>query len=140
MEYITQQNSVILAVSAGNVDIANSDAIMYAKKVDPQQERTLMVVTKLDLATDDMTDVLSGKAHPIKLGIIGVINRSQRDIAEGVSHEDILAKESKILKQKYPAIAQHHGTPFLRLKLNNVLMQHIKKCCPSLDVRKRTVI
>ena len=136
MEYIQQPNSVILAVSAGNVDIVNSDAILLAKIVDPQQERTLAVVTKVDLATDDLTDVLSGKTLPIKLGIVGVINRSPRDITDGLSYEEVLAKEAHFLKRRYPSIAQQHGTPFLRLKLNNVLMQHIKKCCPELYVSK----
>ena len=95
-----------------------------------------MVITKLDLAADDLANVLSGKTLPIKLGIVGVINRSQKDISNGLSYEEMLRKESTFLKQKYPSIASHHGTPFLRLKLNSVLMQHIKKCCPSLDVSK----
>ncbi len=44
--------------------------------------RTLAVVTKLDLmdhGTDAM-DVLCGRVIPVKLGIIGVVNRSQADI------------------------------------------------------------
>ena len=44
--------------------------------------RTLAVITKLDLmdhGTDAM-DVLCGRVVPVKLGIIGVINRSQADI------------------------------------------------------------
>ena len=44
--------------------------------------RSLAVVTKLDLmdhGTDAM-DVLCGRVIPVKLGIIGVINRSQADI------------------------------------------------------------
>ena len=134
MEYIQQPNSIILAVSAGNVDIANSDAMKYAKMVDPQQERTIMVVTKLDLATDDLANLLSGKTLPIKLGIVGVINRSQKDINDGLSYAEILKKESGYLAEKYKRIAQNHGTPFLRLRLNNLLLQHIKKCLPSLDV------
>ncbi len=44
--------------------------------------RTLAVITKLDLmdhGTDAM-DVLCGRVIPVKLGIIGVVNRSQADI------------------------------------------------------------
>lgn len=39
--------------------------------------RTLAVVTKLDLmdAGTDAMDVLMGRVIPIKLGIIGVVNR-----------------------------------------------------------------
>ena len=39
--------------------------------------RTLVVLTKLDLMDrgTDATDVLLGKVVPVKLGIIGVVNR-----------------------------------------------------------------
>ena len=48
----------------------------------PVGRRTLAVLTKLDLmdhGTDAM-DVLCGRVVPVKLGIIGVNNRSQADI------------------------------------------------------------
>lgn len=42
--------------------------------------RTLAVVTKLDLmdAGTDAMDVLMGRVIPVKLGIIGVVNRSHK--------------------------------------------------------------
>ena len=44
--------------------------------------RTLAVFTKLDLMDQgtDAMDVLCGRVIPVKLGIIGVVNRSQADI------------------------------------------------------------
>lgn len=44
--------------------------------------RTLAVVTKLDLmdAGTDAMELLCGHVIPVKLGIIGVVNRSQADI------------------------------------------------------------
>ena len=36
LEYITQKNTLILAVSPANTDLANSDALKLAKEVDPQ--------------------------------------------------------------------------------------------------------
>jgi hypothetical protein len=44
--------------------------------------RTLAVITKLDLMDHgtDAVDVLLGRVIPVKLGIIGVVNRSQHDI------------------------------------------------------------
>ena len=44
-----QENCLILAVSPANYDLANSDAISLAKQVDPHGQRTLGVMTKLDL-------------------------------------------------------------------------------------------
>lgn len=57
LDYISNPNSIILAVSAGNTDLANSDALKLARVVDPKGERTLGVVTKLDLM-DEGTDAL----------------------------------------------------------------------------------
>ena len=45
MEYITNENSIILAVSAANNDIANSESLKLGREVDPLGERTLAVVT-----------------------------------------------------------------------------------------------
>jgi len=44
--------------------------------------RTLAVITKLDLmdAGTDAMEILCGRVIPVKLGIIGVVNRSQADI------------------------------------------------------------
>ena len=61
--------------------------VQIAKEVDPDGNRTLAVVTKLDLmdhGTDAM-DILYGRVIPVKLGIIGCVNRSQLDIKNGKS-------------------------------------------------------
>lgn len=49
IKYISNPNSIILAVTAANTDMATSEAIKLAKDVDPDGRRTLAVVTKLDL-------------------------------------------------------------------------------------------
>lgn len=45
--YVSKPNCLILAVTAANTDLANSDAIAIAKEVDPKGERTLGVMTKV---------------------------------------------------------------------------------------------
>lgn len=49
IKHIANPNSIILAVTAANTDMATSEAIKMAKEVDPDGRRTLAVVTKLDL-------------------------------------------------------------------------------------------
>lgn len=56
-KYIWPKNSLILALTAANTDLANSDAIKLARDVDPDGERTIGVVTKIDLM-DQGTDAL----------------------------------------------------------------------------------
>ena len=82
LKYIQNPNALILAVTAANTDLSTSEAIKIAKEIDPDGNRTLAVVTKLDLmdhGTDAM-DILYGRVIPVKLGIIGCVNRSQLDI------------------------------------------------------------
>jgi len=85
--YVTKPNCMILAVTAANTDLANSDAICIAKEVDPKGERTLGVMTKLDLMDrgTDARGIFSGESGDVphlKLGYVGVVNRSQGDINE----------------------------------------------------------
>ena len=39
-KYVANNNTLILAVSAANVDLATSDALALAREVDPKGERT----------------------------------------------------------------------------------------------------
>jgi replication fork clamp-binding protein CrfC len=58
-----QPNSIILAISPANQDIATSDAIKMAREVDPTGERTWGVLTKLDLM-DKGTNALDVSSRP----------------------------------------------------------------------------
>lgn len=49
MNYIRPKNAIIVAVTAANTDLANSDALQLAKEVDPEGRRTVGVITKIDL-------------------------------------------------------------------------------------------
>ncbi|CAH0721611.1 unnamed protein product, partial [Brenthis ino] len=142
IKYIANPNSIILAVTAANTDMATSEAIKMAKDVDPDGRRTLAVVTKLDLmdAGTDAIDILCGRVIPVKLGIIGVVNRSQQDIIDKKSITDSLKDEATYLQRKYPTIASRNGTPYLAKTLNRLLMHHIRDCLPELKVRVNVMI
>ncbi|GMH41196.1 hypothetical protein BSKO_09106 [Bryopsis sp. KO-2023] len=98
MRYIEAKNVIILAVIAAPNDVTTSDALNIAREVDPNGERTLGVLTKLDLM-DDGTDVcgyLLGEKEPkLRLGYVGVVNRSQRETEKKVNVNDHLSKEQK---------------------------------------------
>ncbi len=49
LKYIANPNSIILAVTPANSDIATSDAIQLAHAVDPKGDRTVGVLTKIDI-------------------------------------------------------------------------------------------
>merc|ERR1712038_647404 len=136
-KFIQNPNSIILAVSAANADIATSESLKIARDVDPDGRRTLAVITKLDLmdAGTDAIDILCGRVIPVKLGIIGVINRSQQDIKDNKSIKEQIKDEASFLSRKYPTLATRNGTPYLARTLNRLLMHHIRDCLPELKTR-----
>ncbi|CAF0924474.1 unnamed protein product [Adineta steineri] len=137
MHYISNPNAIILAITPANVDFSTSEAVKFAKEVDPDGRRTLAVLTKLDLMDrgTDAYDVLCGRIIPVKLGIIGVVNRSQEDIHKKKPIEEALRYETAFLQKNYPSIASRNGTSFLAKTLNRLLMHHIRDCLPALKTR-----
>uniref|UniRef100_A0A3P9NYQ5 Dynamin-1-like protein n=1 Tax=Poecilia reticulata TaxID=8081 RepID=A0A3P9NYQ5_POERE len=137
LKHISNPNCIILAVTAANTDMATSEALKVAREVDPDGRRTLAVVTKLDLmdAGTDAMDVLMGRVIPVKLGIIGVVNRSQLDINNRKSVTDAIRDEYAFLQKKYPSLANRNGTKYLARTLNRLLMHHIRDCLPELKTR-----
>ncbi|PAA71346.1 hypothetical protein BOX15_Mlig022330g1 [Macrostomum lignano] len=137
IEYIKNPNSIILAVTPANTDMATSESLKLAKEVDPQGKRTLAVITKLDLmdAGTDAHDLLLGRVIPVKLGIIGVVNRSQADIKNQKQVKEAVRDESSFLQRRYPSLASRNGTPYLARTLNRLLMHHIRDCLPELKTR-----
>ncbi|XP_001949574.1 dynamin-1-like protein [Acyrthosiphon pisum] len=138
ISYVKQSNSIILAVVTANTDPSTSESLQIAKKMDPDGIRTIAVVTKLDLIDEgtlqDTNDLLCGRKIPVKLGIIGVVNRSQKDIVENKSMDAALSAETEFLKNNYPDIHKKHGNEALVHTLQTVLITHIKKVFPQLRV------
>ncbi|KZP01495.1 dynamin protein dnm1 [Calocera viscosa TUFC12733] len=144
LDYISKPNSVILAVSAANVDLANSDALKLARSVDPQGRRTIGVLTKLDLmdAGTNALDILNGRVYPLKLGFIGVVNRSQQDINAERSMDDARDHEKEFFQNHpaYRSIAHRNGTLYLAKTLNHVLLNHIREKLPDMKARLNTLM
>ena len=60
--------------------------------MDPEGERTIGVITKIDLmdAGTDANERLKGKDYPLKLGYFGVKCRSQLQIDNNISIRDAI--------------------------------------------------
>lgn len=144
LEVIERPNCIILAVSAANQDIANSDGLQLAREVDPNGERTVGVLTKLDImdAGTDARDVLEGRTYPLRHGYIGVVNRSQRDIDQGKSMMAAMAAEKKFFSSHpaYSRIAHEQGTHFLSKRLNAILEGHIRQVLPDIAKKAKAML
>ncbi|KAK2983178.1 hypothetical protein RJ640_018523 [Escallonia rubra] len=139
MSYIKLPSCLILAVTPANADLANSDALQIAGNADPDGYRTIGVITKLDIMDrgTDARNFLLGKVIPLRLGYIGVVNRSQEDIMLNRTIKDALVAEEKFFRSRpvYSDIADRCGVPQLAKKLNQILVQHIKTLLPGLKSR-----
>lgn len=124
LKYIGKNNAIILAVTAANTDLANSDGLKLAREVDPEGLRTIGVLTKIDLMDPgtDVVDILAGRIIPLRLGYVPVVNRGQRDIDVKKPISIALDSERQFFEghQSYKSKAQYCGTPFLARKLNMV--------------------
>ncbi len=72
--YIRSENNIILAVSAADVDLANSEALKASRKYDPRGRRTIGVLTKLDLVEAQYAaQLILNEDYPLQLGYVGVV-------------------------------------------------------------------
>ncbi|KAI0329870.1 hypothetical protein GY45DRAFT_1324480 [Cubamyces sp. BRFM 1775] len=142
LKYISRPSCIILAVTAANTDLANSDGLKLAREVDPEGQRTIGVLTKVDLMDQgtDVVDILAGRVIPLRLGYVPVVNRGQRDIETGKPIAAALEYERKFFEThpSYSNKAQYCGTPFLARKLNVILMAHIRATLPDIKQRIST--
>ncbi|KAI6646167.1 Dynamin-1 isoform X10 [Oopsacas minuta] len=138
-QFITRENCLILAVTPGNSDLANSDALQIAKEVDPTGIRTIGVITKLDLLDEgtDAKDILENRLLPLRRGYVGVVNRGQKDIEGKKDIKSALAAERKFFLSHpaYRHMAEKMGTPYLQVTLNQQLTNHIRDCLPTLRMK-----
>ncbi|XP_029939369.1 dynamin 3a isoform X2 [Salarias fasciatus] len=135
MQYICKENCLILAVTPANTDLANSDALKLAKDVDPQGQRTIGVITKLDLMDEgtNARNILENRLLPLRRGYIGVVNRSQKDI-DGKKDIQTALEEEKNFFLSHPAykhMAERMGTLYLQRTLNQHLTNHIRDTLPA---------
>ncbi|KAK0727196.1 Dynamin central region-domain-containing protein [Lasiosphaeria miniovina] len=139
VKYIQKSNAIILAVTAANVDLANSDGLKLAREVDPEGQRTIGVLTKVDLMDDgtDVVDILAGRIIPLRLGYVPVVNRGQRDIDNKKTINLALEAEKNFFDnhKAYRNKSSYCGTPYLARKLNLILMMHIKQTLPDIKAR-----
>ncbi|KAK3240270.1 hypothetical protein CYMTET_49883 [Cymbomonas tetramitiformis] len=136
MKYICKDTCLILAVSPANSDLANSDALMLAREVDPRGNRTIGVITKLDIMDRGTNAVayLRGEVVPLKYGYYGVVNRSQADINEKQVISYAKAQEQQFFRSRteYREVDQRCGVTNLSMALSTLLSKQMKREMPKL--------
>lgn len=106
-EYAADERTIILAVSPATNDINNSDSIQIAKEVDKKMDRTIGVITKIDIIQDEdsknqIKKILQNEILELKYGYIGFKGRSSDDIRKGVTIEKSKDSEIKYFRTTNP--------------------------------------
>ncbi|OAY49476.1 phragmoplastin DRP1E isoform X1 [Manihot esculenta] len=134
--YVEKPNSIILAISPANQDIATSDAIKLSREVDPSGERTFGVLTKLDLMDKgtNALDVLEGRSYRLQHPWVGVVNRSQADINKNIDMIVARRKEREYFATSpdYGHLANKMGSEYLAKLLSKQLESVIRARIPSI--------
>ncbi|KAI9775562.1 MAG: dynamin-like GTPase mgm1 [Geoglossum umbratile] len=128
-----QSPNIILAISAADVDLANSTALRASRRVDPRGERTIGVVTKMDLVDAERgASILLDRKYPLRLGYVGVVCRTPHTtgiFSRGIGNlTNAITKNEKAYFSAHPeefgpGSETNVGTTILRKKLMQVLEQ-----------------
>ncbi|KAJ0970761.1 hypothetical protein J5N97_018720 [Dioscorea zingiberensis] len=134
--YVEKPNSIILAISPANQDIATSDAIKLSREVDPTGERTFGVLTKLDLMDKgtNALEVLEGRSYRLQFPWVGIVNRSQADINKNVDMIAARRNEREYFETSpdYSHLASKMGSEYLAKLLSKHLESVIRARIPSI--------
>ena len=135
--YCEDPLTIILCVIAANSDIATSDGLKMAKEIDVGGTRTLGVLTKLDIMDQgtDAKKALMNEEIPLKLGYVGVKNRSKQDLVDKIPMQEAFKKEKNfflnhpVYKRMGPG---YYGTDVLIQKLTKILFRVIREHLPHI--------
>ena len=143
--YMQNSRTIILAVLPSNVDISTQEILKMAQNADPDGARTMGVLTKPDLVTENATrdvikELVLGKRNPLRLGYCVVKNRSADD--QGSTMSARLAQEKEFFaKPEWKSLigSGRCGIESLKTRLSDLLMTISKREFPNVksDVAKR---
>ena len=133
-EYIKNSRTIILAVLPSNVDIATQEILTFAEDCDKPGERTLGILTKPDLVTEQSAKVavcnlVLGKKRPLTLGYYVVRNR-------GADDDDAFnygAAEQMFRDAPWNSLPRDRlGVQALKTRLSDLLSQITRRGFPEL--------
>lgn len=134
-----QEPNIILAISAADVDLANSDALRESRKVDPTGIRTLGVLTKMDtIQPREGVNLLRHNDYDLSLGFIGVVNRPPKNRENRSIFEAEEDDEFFIQHDEFREKGVRVGVPKLRKELVKLLEQHMSESLGAILERVRS--
>ncbi|CAG7950906.1 unnamed protein product [Penicillium salamii] len=134
LEYMKKTRSIILAVVPANVDLATQAIIEMAHDEDPEELRTMKIMTKPDLVdkgAEQKVVHLINNENTQGLGWVLVRNLSQKELNDGDAHRD---QAEKMFHQTSPwnqIPSESFGIKALQIKLQELLTATVRRQFPK---------
>ena len=138
--YIKNKSSIIMAVMPARTDIEADIALDLIKEHDPRCERTVGILTKIDLMNEgtDITHLLENKVSKdlqLGYGYYAIKNRNKIEM-DTMNVLDGLREEYRYFSE-HPVYGNHRykefmGIPCLCRNLTNLLVKSLKKSFPRI--------
>lgn len=145
-KYIQPHNVIILAIHDATQDIDTCEALKLAKLVDPQCERTVGILTKLDKVedgsdTDRVCRILKNKTMPLKMGYFGLVNRTTEQVDHNVSMDDSKVDRERLFNgPELAPLKARLGVDALRHFVTNLLGNAIYKELPLIKNEQKQAL
>ena len=138
--YISNKSAIIMAVMPARTDIEADIALDLIKEHDPRCERTIGILTKIDLMNEgtDITALLENKVSKdlqMGYGYYGIKNRNKLEsksmsVIEGLKSEyEYFSNHPVYSNRKYK---DNLGISNLCKNLGSILVKSLKKCFPGI--------
>ena len=139
-DYLRNERCIILAIVPANVDFHNSQILADAKKVDPDTNRTIPVITKPDTigegSENSVLKLLLGEETDFALGFHMCKCRSQKELDDGLTLRQSLKKEEIYFNVTEPWRSTDNknlfGVSNLSNKLATLQVQMIQDSMPAI--------
>ena len=145
-EYISMQNAVILCVVPGVDDLANTEAIKMAKELDPLGQRTIGVLTKLDLCGEHSgihERLMNRGGVTLELGFFGVRNRkpgADEEACNIESEEQFFRKNSHLVGVPAERLGTTHLVSFMSSLMDRMIDSYMPKVRETLSLYIKTIL
>ncbi|KAF9577717.1 hypothetical protein BGW38_006893, partial [Lunasporangiospora selenospora] len=136
-KYIQNPRTIILAVVNAENDVNTSAALAEANQNDPGGERTIPIVTKIDRIENglhtDWVEVLNNRRKFMRLGYLTMRNAAFEE-KSSMSWDQAREEEDKVFSSELwsGVDSSRKGREAVRMRLSNVLYEHISKELPAL--------
>lgn len=138
--YLNDPQNILAVVNSATADPATSLALREAYRADASGDRSLGIVTKIDLCSKNATNaagllrMLKNETLPLGLGRIGIRCRTNEEQKDNVDFDTVIEREKEWIDSsgftKDPNVRL--GVPLLRRVLSETLIEKVSSELPAI--------